>query len=273
MPEKTKKKKKLLIQVGIVTILIFVGSLLFVLSSVYSITRNAYLSSKDEMIDRDLFNIYKEMNNNAVRNQWFLDYLKKHSEAMTRDITEEEEAAKSSQAYKDALVDYFFDDTFDADKYDPVIQLLLARNSYEILMSALTLKRGLTSSAIRLMDFPNEHEALIYMEDNPNGSDHVAELVPYEASEHSAVETILSGELGEDNSIYEVYEDPSDGEKYYIGYLPINCGNNVRCTICIQYDWTDYHSWLLRNVREAVDEFVREAERFDDLTMLCVEYH
>ena len=29
---------------------------------------------------------------------------------------------------------------------------------------------------------------------------------------------------------------------------------------------------ILKNVREAVDGFVRDAEQFDDLTMLCVEY-
>lgn len=29
---------------------------------------------------------------------------------------------------------------------------------------------------------------------------------------------------------------------------------------------------ILRNVREAVDGFGKEAEQFDDLTMLCLEY-
>ena len=29
---------------------------------------------------------------------------------------------------------------------------------------------------------------------------------------------------------------------------------------------------ILQNVREAVDDFVKEAEQFDDLTMLCIEY-
>ena len=29
---------------------------------------------------------------------------------------------------------------------------------------------------------------------------------------------------------------------------------------------------ILENVREAVDSFVKDAEQFDDLTMLCVEY-
>ena len=29
---------------------------------------------------------------------------------------------------------------------------------------------------------------------------------------------------------------------------------------------------ILRNVRSAVDEFVGDAEQFDDITMLCVEY-
>ena len=30
---------------------------------------------------------------------------------------------------------------------------------------------------------------------------------------------------------------------------------------------------LLKNVRAAVDGFVEDAEQFDDLTMLCMEYH
>jgi len=29
---------------------------------------------------------------------------------------------------------------------------------------------------------------------------------------------------------------------------------------------------ILKNVRASVDGFVKEAEQFDDLTMLCVEY-
>ena len=29
---------------------------------------------------------------------------------------------------------------------------------------------------------------------------------------------------------------------------------------------------LLKNVRAAVDDFVRDAEQFDDLTMMCLEY-
>ena len=29
---------------------------------------------------------------------------------------------------------------------------------------------------------------------------------------------------------------------------------------------------ILRNVRAGVDGFVKDAEQFDDLTMLCVEY-
>ena len=30
---------------------------------------------------------------------------------------------------------------------------------------------------------------------------------------------------------------------------------------------------ILRGVRSAVDAFVSDAEQFDDLTMLCIEYH
>ena len=30
---------------------------------------------------------------------------------------------------------------------------------------------------------------------------------------------------------------------------------------------------IIGNVRQAVDDFVKDAEQFDDLTMLCFEYH
>ena len=29
---------------------------------------------------------------------------------------------------------------------------------------------------------------------------------------------------------------------------------------------------IVKNVRTAVDDFVKDAEQFDDLTMLCIEY-
>ena len=29
---------------------------------------------------------------------------------------------------------------------------------------------------------------------------------------------------------------------------------------------------VLKNVRRAVDDFVQDAEQFDDLTMMCLEY-
>jgi sigma-B regulation protein RsbU (phosphoserine phosphatase) len=37
-------------------------------------------------------------------------------------------------------------------------------------------------------------------------------------------------------------------------------------------DWEAAPQMILDNVRNAVDEFVNDAEQFDDLTMLCLEY-
>ena len=34
----------------------------------------------------------------------------------------------------------------------------------------------------------------------------------------------------------------------------------------------DTSEHIIRHMRHAVDDFVKEAEQFDDLTMLCLEY-
>ena len=55
---KKKKSKKLLIEVGIITIIMFVATLVYTSLSSYFITRESFLNSKNEMIDRDLKNIF-----------------------------------------------------------------------------------------------------------------------------------------------------------------------------------------------------------------------
>ena len=54
MGKKKTKKQKLIVQISIITVIMFVVTLVFTSISDYLITRNSYLSSKNEMIDRDL---------------------------------------------------------------------------------------------------------------------------------------------------------------------------------------------------------------------------
>ena len=93
MQEKTgkTKKQKLVIQVGIITFLIFVATLTFTLFSDYTITRDAYLSSKNEMIDRDLNNFRDYMKGVRIL-EWGVKYWREHTGEMMREGTKEEQA-------------------------------------------------------------------------------------------------------------------------------------------------------------------------------------
>ena len=79
--KKTKDKHhKLLVQIGIITIVVFTATLLFTAVSDYIITRRSYLTAKQEMIDRDL----KSMRNNMedMNNEWLFPYFREHADAL-----------------------------------------------------------------------------------------------------------------------------------------------------------------------------------------------
>ena len=46
-----------------------------------------------------------------------------------------------------------------------------------------------------------------------------------------------------------------------------------RMIVALNQDTNGSPEQILKNVRQAVDDFVKEAEQFDDLTMLCLEYN
>lgn len=84
-------KKKLLIQVGIITSLFLAAVLIVVETVLYTSTQNIYLRAKNEMIERNI----KFMNNDMVESSaalaGFIEYWQTHQEKMKAGFTEEEQ--------------------------------------------------------------------------------------------------------------------------------------------------------------------------------------
>ena len=77
---------------------------------------------------------------------------------------------------------------------------------------------------------------------------------------------------------YELQLEPGDKLFVYTDGVPeaTNAQNEMfgtdRMLEALNLDHNAEAKTVLNNVRNAVDAFVKDAEQFDDLTMLCMEY-
>lgn len=267
---KKPRNRKLLIQIGVMMLLIFTVTLAWFILTDYSITEKSFLSAKHEMIDRDLNNISSYVPG-LMQTDWFWHYAKEHSDDIIRDLTDEEKALYDSKEIQEALSPYWNLEKHDFDNCDPTLQLFLAREYFKILAMTSDMDiRELQYASIDYLEFPNEHEAYLYLRSDPDEPQALTSVedvnsfttaayatcfqtVPYEASEHSAVREILSGNLNNaGETLYEVYHDPSDGKDYYLGYTPVIADGKICCWLCIRYDWTQFRSELISHAQTSM---------------------
>ena len=256
--KKTKKKQKLIIQVSVITFLIFVGSMIYNSISDYNITKDAFLSSKNEMMDRDLLNTTEDIN--RVYTEWCLRYIRENRDEIFRPMTEEEQKVQDTgrRVVFDALL---ANENIDFDDADPTEQKYIARYLFYLYLQTLfNSAQKYNYSSIYLLDVTDGNNAYVYMtwypdkeddltsEDSFTGSTASEQFrqISYDASEHSAVKEILSGGLkDEGQTAYEVWYDKETGRSYYIGYTPFIIGGEKIGYQCIQYDWTEFNDQLL----------------------------
>ena len=256
MQEKTgkTKKQKLVIQVGIITFLIFVATLTFTLFSDYTITRDAYLSSKNEMIDRDLNNLREQMIHIVIL-PWAVTYWREHPEEIRREYTEEELKQDESKEMVDLWIACLSAEKNPAEM-EPVEQLLIAKRLYENIALNLKNTSDLDYPSIFILGILDEQNSFYYMDNdtyNVEKDGVEEERISYPASEHSAVASILKKGIDDfDKTSYEIFHDSEKGKEYYIGYIPICTKNGELCLLGICYDWSDFHSELLGNARTSM---------------------
>ena len=237
-----KKKHKLLVQISIIVNLIFVATLVFTSFTDYFITQDAYLSSKNEMIKRDMF-IIRDYTVEITELEWLIKYGKEHSEDMTRELTEEESERVYTDEFREALDNVLFEVGVDIDKLSPEYQFSIARILNDNLKVAVDTNEELNYADIYLIDILNENESFMLINSQKTIID---TYIKYDASEHSAVREIFSDKpLNEDELIFEVYYDKDNGGAYYIGYSPIIINGKTVCYLCIKYDWSQFRSELI----------------------------
>jgi serine phosphatase RsbU (regulator of sigma subunit) len=252
------KNGKLLIEVGIITLIMFALTLTFTSQLTYFITKESYLNSKNEMIDRDLNNSVGENSGmDKMPLKWLISYINEHREDMTRAYTEEEQALRRSDEISESIWNMYVDHELKAEEQSEDVQFFYARDCLELILVNLSFNVEKTGySSMFFIDISDEHEAYLLARVNSStpydleqpGYDDFGKMISYEASDHSAVKKILQDGLNPGETIYEVYTDPTDGKDYYIGYILTTENGEPVCIFGIKYDWSQFHSELRANV-------------------------
>ena len=211
--KKTKKPKKhkLVIEIGVQSIIFFTATLLFTIVFKYSVTRNSYLTSKNEMIDRDLKNCTKDLKNSV--NEWYLDYIKAHSDDIKRKLTDEELALANSEDFTMQLGSYFSGENSISNDTDPDIQYILAKEWFSMNAAMLDVRlRETNYDSIYVLDILSDKESYLYIRHEPGEPDIMTMTTEnydlegyttlsytdclrtneYESSKHSAAKQIVS---------------------------------------------------------------------------------
>ena len=249
---KTAKRQKLMVQMSLIAVVIFIVTLSYIVVSDYYITRNAFLSSKNEMIGRDMKMMCDDLRT-IPSLEWFLGYIKENEDDVKRELTPEEEKVNESdefQNYSSNLIINAKDPSSDA---TDLYKLLYAKQVYSIIALAMKTKTYFNYSSMSFMQLKDDkRESMIcsitsdmQLYNEYDGIE-LGTVLEYELSEHSALEKILSGELdNKDNIIYETYYDSEEKKYYYIGYSSIITIGDERYIECVEYDWSNFHSELI----------------------------
>ena len=239
----TRKRKRLLIQVGVITLVFFMLIVAVLGTVIYVGSTAMYLNAKNEMIDRDLIrNRDSVLDLSAV--SVLLDYWREHPENIRREITgEEREAGGNVYAIEEEITDEVFDKLSDAEK------LVLASDSYLITAAGFDYESyEFNYDGIYLVDISEENCGYIYIrgdKDFVERSYSLGDRLDFDISRHHAVQKMRSGNYKQTE--YEIVDDPGS-DSYYIGYAPVAVNGEVKCAVCIIYDWTRFKKGLFENL-------------------------
>ena len=247
------RKKKLLIEVGIIVLLIFTVMTLVTGFLLYRGSKKLYLEAKNDMIDRDLLRIRKD-NMNLMALDWVLDYAEEHPDAIKKPITDEDEQLFSKAIEPTNGSDMPKNLTAeDCRKLPARTQEAIAKEIFGNFVLSLSFdKMAFEYESLYCIDINEPHCGFVFYDaerDEYSSVNSLGETLEYRIEDHPAAQLMTEGTYGVDfnNTVYEEYRKGSD--YLYVGYTPLVYDGKVRAVICITYDWSQFQGNLRSYLR------------------------
>ena len=254
------KKKKLLIQVAIVTSLFLAAVLIAVEVVLYMSTQNVYLRSKNEMITRDL----KAMSSTVTETKsitTFFDYWKNNKEKISPFTDEELSQLTEYWENTDSSFEWFTLDKPEEyfEGLDPIYMRDLCLSQYDIVVRNLLYKIAEYGyERYYLLDIGENSDGTVFTQYSKEEYDGQIGTIDYgllgsvpdiDIYNTDAVKTLRTGEVGD--TAFEALKT-SDKNPLYAGYILIASKDDHRYAICVLYDWSGFQHKLNDSVLPSV---------------------
>ncbi|MBR6103388.1 MAG: PP2C family protein-serine/threonine phosphatase [Ruminococcus sp.] len=245
---KKKKNHKLLFQISVIILPVFILMAAAVTWAMYHSTVDGFLEAQNSHMEYMIRRIYDYSVNfmDPARTEWFLSEWEKDPELLLEPFTDAE---------KDEIDRRVNDEDCWSVEWlqhsEGALRSYCMKMYFESVSSALTFESDEENyERIFLMDLSEKHRGLVFCEYNAAKSTSNA-CINYDLdlSKHPALKNMI-----ETNSVEIAYEQsydlPEEGS-YYIAYKPVTVNGEVRAVLGIVYRWGDFRDTMFATLRKA----------------------
>ena len=251
-----KKNRKLLFQIGVVLIPVFIGLMAGILWVIYDSSVDGYLEAQNTHMEIFLKQVYvgsilrDDSDQDTVdMREWAIRRLASDPEVAAEEITQEENDAMYEELMKDTT-----DQVWTApwvERSSDIIQRYVIKSFYYDTQSSFQdAYNDLKYEDLFIVDLTEEHRGLVLFESlRKEGNRHVGDHFNLNTSDHPAIAAML--ESGKDEIVFERSDDiPYEG-KYYIGYKPIYLNDKLYAAIGLVYNWESIRDAVISTMNKA----------------------
>ena len=253
--DKKKKKRKLLFQIGVVLLPVFLLLMAGIFAVIYYSSVDGYLKAQDDhmkillnMIYQGNFAGFKEDESNDNKLEWLYDSVEKDISTATSEYTDEEVSAYMEEAEKAIYGAWTYDWLI---RVPGIVQSYCTKIFYKDTQMVLDAAyRDQNYSDIFVVDLTDPYRGQVLFKTKRNEGDIKAgDYFDLSATSHPAIESILTGDSRD--IVFERSADIPLKGNYYIGYMPLYMNGKLRGAIGLVYDWEAIQNSILDSMKLA----------------------
>lgn len=253
--KKKKKNRKLLFQMSVIVLPIFVAMIIAVIYSVYDNTVKSFLEAQNPYMEYLLDHTYENSLSFISEDElkWYLDFWEENSDALRTSVSEQEEEALSEYIEKtDTKPSYIWSAQW-MESAPKDMQIIIAKQRYRSIIDSLRFESANKNmERLFIMDVSPGYEGLVLCEYQLAGlSNKIGDRYEgFKMSQHSALKDLLKSKT--EKNVFERARDfPEDGS-YYICYKPIWLNGELRAVMGMAYNWQDFQVSVYKTLRRAL---------------------
>ena len=241
---KKNKNHRLLVQVSLVIVPLFLIMIASVSYVVYRSTVDSFLNAQNEYMTETLNQSYDNLV--VVKDGFYFDYWEQHP-----DLPE----AALNNVELSSLQDQFIENGVWSGEWlkqqSEAVQSYCAKQMYLLSQTIHDIDTGDKNyDSLFLIDVNEPNEGFVFLEFSKSESLTLGDRVELNISDHPALETIVS--QTSERIEFEKTSDFFGKGSRYIGYKSIVVDGRVRAVFGLSYNWSDFQDMMSQTLRQAL---------------------